>query len=440
MDDLKYAYNHIHRFPASFGIMVICIALSTFCILSSYSIVEDLKIRNQSLIARANQQVNYNQLEIATKTVDRPVTEQTLEKALSIEGAVQGYYYEDLSYYLWQYGYLAPWIEWNEQLNIELSPILLNVQQAQAYGLDQKIVYGQYFSGAADEAIISLELFNKFIHKDKVIQDNKSIISEENRNLVKRGSGESIDLGELVGESVSFMYAIEFGDEFPQLTTLHSTPLKIIGVYDPDIGYKTQGDVWLPMDIKERLTALDFANPESNFSGKAVIRTDNITDATALLSDQNLADFLMKRTESLGTMEYGFTMGKVQQSFYSLAFTVSVVISLVSVMITTLLMITRRTYEFILQRALGMSRGKQVRIFTIEIFIVATIGTLLGLLITLVLLQSGLLDSIGFYLYLPGSTTLLVIILIPFIVAFIAYLFLLMIFRKPIASGLVKER
>lgn len=440
MDDLKYAYNNMHRFPASFGIMVICIALSTFCILTSYSIVEDLKIRNQSLIAQANQNVNYNQLEIATKTVDRPVTEQTLEKALSIEGAVQGYYYEDLSYDLWQYGYLAPWIEWNDRLNIELSPILLNVQQAQAYGLDQKIVYGRYFSGAADEAIISLELFNKFIHKDKVIQDNKSIISEEDRNLVKRGSGESVDLGELVGESVSFMYAIEFGDEFPQLTTLHSIPLKIVGVYDPDAGYKTQGDVWLSMDIKERLTALDFAKPESNFSGKAVIRTNNIVDATALLSDQNLADFLMKRTEPLGTMDYGFTMDKVEQSFYSLSFVVSVIISLVSVMITTLLMISRRTYEFILQRALGMSRGKQIRIFVIELFIVSAIGALLGLLITLVLLQSGLLDSIGFYLYLSGSTTLLVITLIPLIVTFIAYLFLLMIFRKPIASGLVKER
>lgn len=440
MDYIKYSYQNIQRFSVSFSIMMICVALATFCILSVYSIVEVQKIYRENAISQSNKNMNYNQLEIATKTVDRPVTMKTMEDTISLEGVVSGYYYEDLSYYLWQYEYLAPWLEWENNLNLDLSPILINVDQAQEYGLDKKIVHGRYFSGDPNEVIISRDLYNKFIHKDKVIQDNKGIISEEDRNNLKKGSGESIDLSKLVDQKVSFMYAIDFEELFPEFRGLHSIPLTVVGVYDPGIGYKTQGNVWLPITIKEKLTALDFSKPESIFSGKAVIRSDNLLDSTKLMANQEFANLLVKRTETPNYLERSSNLFSLaQNTFNSLSFVVSVIISVICVIGTSLLIIVRRNYDFILQRALGIARSKQILLFTVEILIVTIMGSLLGLFLTLALLQSGLLDAIGFNLFLPGSTTLLVVLLIPLIATCIAFLSLLFVSRRQISLGLTKE-
>jgi ABC-type antimicrobial peptide transport system permease subunit len=421
--------------------MVMGIALATFSILYLFSVVTNLQMNNKYAMQDiTNQNPNYMQFTVSTKTIDLPVTRDISKLLSKLDGIEKSYYYEDMSYHLWQYEYLAPWIEWDKKLLIEMQPILLDVTEAQEYGLDKKVIYGKYFSGDPNEIIISLELFNRFVAKSSVIQDNISIIPESYRASLKKGNGTKINPQDLIGQVVPFMYAIDFGEKFPEMKSLNSVPLKVVGIFDPGIGYQTQGDVWLPLTLKSSLSKLDVTSPATSASGKMTVRINDDSFSSGFIESMDNSGYFVTRSYQLdGSDKTQLSRLKVQQVFYSYGYITAVIISLVSFIVICFLVISGRKYELILQRALGLTKQKMFLLFSLEMCIISAIGTIFGLFSVLVLINCG--NKLLFHTnyYLPGDITLLVVGAVPLIVTGISYVLIRYTIRTNIAISLARR-
>jgi hypothetical protein len=437
---IRHAYHNAFRYPVRFLSMVSGIALATFCILYLVSAVDSQYDNNRYAIRSITEQnLNYTQFTLSTKTVNRPVTGETLEQAAALQGVKKGYYYEDMSFYLWQYEYLAPWIEWENKLLIEMQPIMVDVTGAQEYGLEDKVIYGRYFSDDPHEMMISADLFNHFVQKNAVIQSNTSIITEEHRASIKKGNGTPVDPQSLVGQVVPFMYAIDFGEDIRQIKELHSVPLKVVGVFDPGIGYETQGNVWLPLSLKSSLPKLDLTSLATGASGKLAITIENDSYSGKLTGYAEKAGYFVSRSFQLSAADKSTLSGlKMQQPFYSYSLIIAVIISLIGFIVICFLVISGRKYELLLQRALGLTKSKTILLFSLEICIISIIGTMLGLVIVLALINGGSKWLFHSNYYLPGDITLLVVGGLPILATGISYVMIVYSSRTPISIGLAR--
>ncbi|WP_442601954.1 ABC transporter permease [Paenibacillus sp. KN14-4R] len=438
---ISYAYRNALRYPKRLLTMMIGIALATFCILSLLSIVTTTSAVDKHTISEMEtKNVNYKQVDIAPKTVDQVVTPELIKEFQSSSAVSKAYYYEDLSYNLWYFKFLIPWMSWKSKLNIEMSPIMLDVAAAKEYGLDQKIVAGKYFSGDPNEIIISQDLLSKFTEQEKVLQGQDVIISESLRKELIAGKGDRVKEEELIGQSVSFVYALDWVTERNILDT-YSVPLKVIGVFDPKIGSQTQGDVWLPLGIKASLRKLDFTSQMSKLSGKMAVQATDVTATNQVITQADQLGFLAGKTLQMdGLMSKILTSSKVQNWIYKIALIIAVIISVVSLIVICYLVISSKVYEFILQRALGLTRSQLIGLFSIEMCMIAVLGSLLGLLLTLLLLNTNLnqLLSLNMSMYLSGSLTVLVLVSIPLIVLLLAFLLIHRASRTQLSLGLAR--
>lgn len=451
---LKYAYNNSFRYPNRLLALLIALALATFGILSLVSVTFNLQKTNSQMIDELeNKNVNTKQLYLTAKTIEKPVEANLLDEIEQIPEVDGGYYFEEFSYYLWQHSYMLPWIKLDEKLNLELQPIMLDTNSAKEYGLEDKLLYGSYFTDNPNEIILSLDVVNRFINQDEVFNDNGYIIlSEANRQDLKSGEGESINPEDLVGQTIEFYYDFNFmvdkeTYEKPmyKIADPKSIELKIVGIYDPTIGYQTIGDAWLPLSLKESFNGLNtdssvYNNDNSSLSGQIALKT---TDPTYLEGVQKkIADlgYYAKPTIKKNVqIQNEITQRKVYQNFYQLALLSAIIISLVSLIVMITLSIAERKYDFTLQRTLGAGKKQLFLLFGLELSFIALIGTISGLWLTLIFLQSGLDRLLGFSFYLNGYLTLTVLIIIPTLTLIIALIQLNNSYKKQIASELARE-
>ena len=451
MEYLRYAYNNAFRYPKRLITLIIAVALAIFGILSIVSVTTNLQRMNDEMIIELeNNNINTKQLYIKAQTLDAAVNKELLSKVNALTESESGYYFEKFSDYLWRYSYLFPWFEIENKINLELDPILLDTS-AKEYGLADKIIYGRYFSDDPNEIILSVDLLQGFINKQEVFHTGEVVLTDSERTNLKKGGGEIIDPEDILGKSIDFTYDALFGIETDSnnkvlytISETESLSLKVVGIFDPNVGYQTIGDSWIPLSIKEEFVSKNskFAvyNPANvSLSGQIAIRAHNPTLITGL--KQNITNMGYIAVPTVAEDVYvknQITQQIVYKNLYQLALYSAIAISLVSLIVMITLIVAERKYDFILQRTLGAGNKQLYTLFVLELLITTLIGSLSGLWLTLVFLQTGLDKLIGLSYYLNGSIAALTIGAVPLLTVIIGILQLKSSFKSIISVELAR--
>ncbi len=443
---IKYAYNNAFRYPKRFWTMIGGVALSTFCILSLLAVITSIQSYNNHIsTSLQNQNMNNKQWCIAPKSADTPVTISDLTEYQSLDGIEKAYYSEELSYYLYQSAAYIPWIEWNGLMNLSLNPILLDVGSAREYGLEDKLIEGSFFSGSPDEIILSKQVLQRFIKSDEVIQDKAIILDGETQVSASDGRGIVLKPSEIVGKTIELVYDMRFDFDRPKDSSLvyiestKSIPLKVVGIYDPTVGYETKGDAWLSLALKQRLHGLDLTAESSQLSGQITLRVSNPTETQPVIDQAKKMNVDAKRTlEEDASIASALKLKKVENILYTFAFYTALIVSIISLIMICSLKIAERQYDITLQRSLGASKREISTFFSFEMLFVSSIGVMFGLLFTLLFLTSNVNELIGIYFYLDGSMTMKTMIIIPIVTLVISYVQIQLILRRQIILGLAK--
>ena len=447
LEYIAYGYNNAFRYPRRFLTIVIGVALSTFSILSMLSVTTNMHRLNEHLLfSLENSDVNYNQSYIQPQTFENPVTKTTLEQALSIKEVESGYYFEDFSYYIWQYEYLLPWFELKNNLNLELKSIFLDVSSAMDYGLNNKIIYGSYFSDDPNEIIISENVLNRFIHEVQVFKDGYIILPENIRSDLSDGEGESINPEDIIGQSITFTYNFDFeldttNQEEPlyKMSNPKSIDLKVVGIFDPSQGFQTLGEAWIPLSLKEKLTGLDIDSLDSKMSGQIALKANDPSQVESIQQKvKDMGYYSILTLEGKPNITNEILQRNVHKFFYNLATISIIIVAIISLMIIGSLMISERKYDFTLQRAIGAAKKQIIILYAIEMFYISVIGVLFGLIFTLIFLQSGFDILVGFNFFLYGNITIMTITFIPIITLILSVIQLNNSFKKQTATGLAE--
>ena len=442
LEYFKYAYNNAFRYPRRFVALIIGVALATFGILSLLAVTTNLQKSNDHKIYELEHgNINVNQLFVLPQTIEKPVSEEFLAQINSYPEVDKAYYFEDFSYYLWQYDYLIPWINLDSKLNLELKSILLDINSAKEYGLAEKIVYGSYFTDNPNEVILSISVLKAFIKEEEVFNNNLVVLTDSIRQGLKQGKGEAFTPDELIGETVSFTYNFNFEldeEKNYKVTEPESVDLIVVGIFDPSIGYQTIGDAWLPIELKESLSKLE-SNQNTAMGKQIIVRAASVATINNLKKSIEMLGFATAPTiEENTSVQNQLIETTVRKLFMQIALVATIIISLISLMVTIVLMITERQYDFFLRRALGADKNKIVFLFTIEIFFITFVASLFGLLLTLLFLQSGLDELLDFSFYLAGGVAFLTIIGIPLVSVLVSAILLNNSFKKQVNIGLAR--
>jgi len=446
MEYFRYAYNNAFRYPRRLITLIIAVALATFGILSIVSVTTNLQRMNDEMIIELeNNNINTKQLYIKAQTLDAAVNQELLPKVNALAESESGYYFEKFSEYLWKYSYLFPWFEIENKINLELDSILLDTS-AKEYGLADKIINGRYFSDDPNEIILSVDLLQRFINKQEVIQSEEVVLTDVDRTNVNKGGGEIIDPEDILGKTIDFTYDGLFRIETDsyKVSETESLSLKVVGIFDPNDGYQTIGDSWIPLSIKGEFVSKnsEFAvyNPSNgSLSGQIAIRAQNPTLITGL--KQNITDMGYIATPTVAEDVYvknQITQQIVYKHLYQLALYSAIAISLVSLIVMITLIVAERKYDFILQRTIGAGKTQLYTLFVLELLITSLIGSMSGLWMTLVFLQTGLDKLIGLSYYLNGYIAALTIVAVPLLTVIIGILQLNSSFKSIISVELAR--
>lgn len=141
------------RFPNRFWTIIVTVSLATFCLLGLTAMIQTAKNYNEHKIESLTEEnINYQQFIVQTTNLDEKVDPNQVSDLVDKMGAQSGYYFEDLSTFIWDYDYLIPWINFNDQLLLETKPMMVGLDN-DATALKDKIKYGEYFTGDPNEII-----------------------------------------------------------------------------------------------------------------------------------------------------------------------------------------------------------------------------------------------------------------------------------------------
>ncbi|MFZ3579186.1 ABC transporter permease [Virgibacillus sp. DJP39] len=425
---IKSAYSNMFRFPNRFWTIIVTVSLATFCLLGLTSMIQTAKSYNQhkveSLMA---ENINAQQYIVQTASIEKEVDPNQVSTLTDIVGAQSGYYFEDLTKFIWDYDYLIPWINFNDQLIIETKPMMVGLE-SNATALKEKIKLGGYFTGDPNEIIISEKLLNQFIKSSEVIDGKVIVINDSRRAALKNGEGIKVTPKAILGESIDLVYKIKFqvNEEAGSYTvnSRKSVPLKVVGVYDPKIGYQTPGNVWLPLNLKNDLEGFNSEDLTNNLSGKIALQ-HNTPFLSSGINDQirELGLSIHQSEEPNRFFESSIKGNQVRQWMYSVILVSSIILGITCIVVISYLISSERRYEFQLLRALGASVRQVRKLFLIELFFVSGIGSLLGLMISLFVANNTTISEwIGVKILLDGWITIIIVCLLPILSTLIGFL------------------
>lgn len=254
------------------------------------------------------------------------------------------------------------------------------------------------------------------------------VIDDSKREVLKKGAGIKVNPEAILGKSIDLTYKIgsqvdkEKGSYY--INSKKSVPLKVVGVYDSETGYQTPGNVWLPLNLKSELEGFNTEGLAGNLSGKIALQHSTFfltsTDNN-IVKDLGLSIHHFKEPDMF--FESAINGNQVREWMYSLILLASIILGITCIVVISYLISSERRYEFQLSRALGASVKQVRRLFLLELFFVSGIGSLVGLMISLVIANSTVISEwIGVKILLDGWLTIVIVSLLPILSTLIGFL------------------